>query len=125
MLVLKVTQMNQLQDGEYLTSVKEWVMESPATNCGEVAEPTNCADSGKVIWQFTEIGKGTLTTNNHVSDYGFIWAIEDGKLLIETDWLYPLENRSSYTLDQGAGTLKLTTDSDEYVFHAVKNEMSE
>ncbi|MBQ6128019.1 hypothetical protein IJQ51_01920 [Candidatus Saccharibacteria bacterium] len=56
-------------------------------------------DEAGVIWQFTEIGKGKLTTNNHVNDYDFIWAIEGGKLKIETDWLYELEDEFDYEID--------------------------
>lgn len=52
-----------------------------------------------VIWQFTEVGKGTLTTNNHVNDYDFIWAIENGKLKIETAWLYDLNDEFEYKID--------------------------
>ena len=52
-----------------------------------------------VIWQFTEIGKGTLTTNNHLNDYDFIWTIENGKLKIETSWLYNLNDEYEYKID--------------------------
>lgn len=53
----------------------------------------------KVVWQFTEIGKGTLTTNGHINDYDFIWALEGDKLKIETEWLYDLNNEFKYKLD--------------------------
>lgn len=53
----------------------------------------------KVVWHFTEIGKGTLTTNGHINDYDFIWAIENGKLKIETAWLYDLNDEFDYKID--------------------------
>lgn len=64
-------------------------------------------DAPEVIWNFTEIGKGTLTTNNHENDYEFIWAIEGGKLKIETDWLYDLNNEFDYKIDKETNTLTL------------------
>lgn len=57
------------------------------------------ADEDGVIWHFTEIGKGSLTTNNHINDYDFIWVLENGKLKIETTWLYDLNNEYDYKLD--------------------------
>ncbi len=91
-LVINSISASKAADGEYLISASNWVLEG----------------SDSVIWDFTEIGKGTLTTNNHLNDYDFIWAIEDGKLKIETDWLYDLENEYDYSLDQGSGVLTLT-----------------
>ena len=102
-LVINLVKMNQAADGEYLVAQDNWVLESDA----------------RVIWDFTEIGKGTLTTNDHINDYNFIWALEDGKIKIETDWLYDLENEYSYKLDQGAGVLTLeTNDGATYKFTA-------
>ena len=71
-----------------------------------------------MIWQFTEIGKGKLTTNGHTNDYDFIWAIEDDKLKIETSWLYDLENEYEYSLNQGDGTLTLKENDKEIKFIA-------
>ena len=118
-LILSLTKGAGIQDGEYLVSAKEWVLESNGTNCenAEVENQTNC-ESPSVIWQFTEIGKGTLTTNSHLNDYDFIWALEDGKMKIETDWLYELENEYEYELNQRDGTLILRSDEDEYRFTA-------
>ena len=101
-LVLNLMNAAKSDDGDFLTKVENWSLE------GEEG----------VIWDFTEIGKGTLTTNNHKNDYDFIWALEDGKLLIETDWLYNLENEYEYTLDQGNGVLTLTADDKTYKFIA-------
>ena len=112
-LALRLTAGDSVQDGEYLVSAKEWVLED-GTNCA--SEETNCAPS--VIWKFTEIGKGTLTTNNHTNDYDFIWAIDDKTLKIETAWLYDLENEYEYHLDQSAGKLTLTSGETEYIFTA-------
>ena len=112
-LVLRLTSSNEIQDGEYLVSAKEWTLVND-TNCSN--EAANCIPS--VIWKFTEIGKGTLTTNNHINDYDFIWALEDDTLKIETSWLYDLENEYQYKLDQSAGILTLTDGDTEYNFAA-------
>jgi len=80
-------------DAEYLVKIGTWTEE----------------DSGNsVIWTFSEIGKGALTTNSHLNDYDFIWAIEEDNLKIETDWLYTLNNNYTYTLDQANQKLYLT-----------------
>ena len=71
-----------------------------------------------VVWQFTEIGKGTLTTNNHTNDYDFIWALDGNKLKIETAWLYNLENEYTYSLDQSGKTLSLTANNQTITFVA-------
>ena len=102
MLVLNSISASRAADGDYLVKAGDWTLEN---------------EDG-VIWDFTEIGKGKLTTNNHTNDYDFIWAIEDGKLLIETDWLYKLDNTYEYSLDQGAKTLTLTADGKTYKFTA-------
>ena len=102
-LVLNIIKMNQAADGDFLVTAGNWVMEG--------------SDS-KVVWDFTEIGKGSLTTNGHINDYNFIWSLKDGKLQIETDWLYDLENEYEYTLNQGAKTLTLKADGAEYKFVA-------
>lgn len=101
-LVLNIIKSNHAADADYLVSAENWTLQ----------------DSDSVVWDFTEIGKGTLTTNNHENDYDFIWSLEDGKLKVETDWLYDLDNEFSYTLDQSAGTLTLTDNDGEYVFVA-------
>ena len=132
LLVLDLTRGPAISDGEYLIMADEWVL-SDETNC-ETAAPeavstnegatgetnskptgaTNCMPS--VIWRFTEAGKGTLTTNGHANDYDFIWAIEDGKLKIETKWLYELENEYEYELDKDTGSLILKDGDKEIVF---------
>ena len=71
-LIVRLVSGPSVADGEYLVSVGEWT---------EQGEPS-------IVWNFTEIGKGTLTTNNHTNDYDFAWALEDGKLKIDTEWLY-------------------------------------
>ena len=95
-LVISLLGSNAVADGEYLVEKKSWTL----TDCGE----ENC---DKVVWNFTEIGKGTLTTDGDEHEYSFEWAIEDGKLLIRTNWLYDLDNKYDYSLDQGGGTLTL------------------
>ncbi len=80
-----------LRDAEYLVEIGTWERE----------------DAPSVVWNFTEIGKGTLTTNGHQNDYDFIWGFDGDKIKIETDWLYMLNDEYTYALDQGAGVLTL------------------
>lgn len=82
-LVAKITSTSRASDAERLVEIGTFVEDG---------------EDG-VIWQFTEVGKGTLTTNNHTNDYDFIWAIEDGKLKIETAWLYDLNDEFDYKID--------------------------
>ena len=103
MMILNFGQTAAMQDGEYLVSASEWVLED---------------ESDGVVWKFTEIGKGTLTTNNHLNDYDFIWALKDDKLSIETEWLYELENEYEYELNQGDGVLVLKEGDEEHKFVA-------
>ncbi len=53
----------------------------------------------KVVWHFTEIGKGTLTTDGHTNDYEFIWTIEGDTLKIETKWIRNLNDEFKFKLD--------------------------
>ena len=92
-LVLRLTAQPGIQDGEYLVSIGEWQE----------------ADEPSVVWNFTEIGKGTLTTNNHINDYEFIWAIEDDTLKIETEWLYTINDEFIYSIDQNNNILTITS----------------
>ena len=92
-------------------------MLSSDANCNNKEENEINCEPG-VIWKFTEIGKGTLTTNNHINDYDFIWSLKDGKLLIETAWLYDLNNEYEYELNQGNGTLTLKDGDKEFNFTA-------
>ena len=105
-LIVRLTAGPSVADGEYLVSVGEWK---------EQDEPS-------VIWNFKEIGKGTLTTNNHTNDYDFVWALEDGKLKINTEWLYTLNNEFDYVLDQGSNILTLTSGNDTFTFVPVITE---
>lgn len=116
-LVLKLTAGPKVADGDYLVSTGEWVLENEPTCVKESSnEETTAECAPKVVWNFTEIGKGTLTTNNHTNDYDFKWAIEDDKLIVETDWLYELNNEFEYQLDQETGRLTLTANQQEYTF---------
>lgn len=144
-LVLRlVTENNKVPDGEYLVARRTWLLDESATargdarsdataesdtqddagyvtNCGgDNLEETNCEDVALVAWDFDEIGKGKLTTNGGLDEYDFIWAIEDNKLKIETNWLYLLENEYEYSLDQNTGRLDLTDGDKSYHFIAVK-----
>ena len=79
-----------VSDAEYLVQVGTWVEQ----------------DAEAVVWNFMEIGKGTLTNNAHINDYDFIWALDGDKLKIETDWLYALANEYEYNLEGDVLTLK-------------------
>lgn len=121
-LILKLTSKPAVEDGEYLVSAGNWVLEQ-GNNCELMeddvsSEETNCEEGAKVIWNFTEIGKGTLTTNSHLNDYSFAWALQEGRLLMQTDWLYKLDNEYEYTLNQGEGVLVLSDGDNEYRFVA-------
>ena len=105
-LVLSFVIKPDMRDAEYLVEVGEWAEE----------------ENEGVIWKFTEIGKGTLTTNNHINDYDFIWAIDGETLKIETKWLYDLNNDFTYKVNQGDKTLTLTTGETEYRFKAVEKQ---
>lgn len=100
LLILNFVIKPDTRDAEYLVSVGEW----------------SEMDADGVIWNFTEIGKGTLTTNNHANDYDFIWAIDGDKIKIETSWLKTLNNEYTYKIDQGAKTLTLKVDDESIVF---------
>lgn len=131
-LIIRLTAGPSVADGDFLVSVGEWRLqggECLQTKCGENekclgvdGDPVVVCDDDSVVWKFTEIGKGTLTTNNHVNDYDFIWAIEDDKLKIETEWLYTLNNEYEYELDQAAQTLVLKNGSDEIKFTPLRAE---
>ncbi len=111
MLISKSRETSRAADGEFLVAAGEWTL-----NC----EDDEACES--VVWDFTEIGKGKLTTNAHKNDYDFIWAIRDGKLLVETDWLYDLENEYDYTLDQEARVLTLKDGEKTYTFTASNSQ---
>lgn len=104
-LIIKKNEASKLGDADYLVETREFVMEG---------------SDGAVVWDFSEIGKGSLTTNNHTNDYNFQWAMEDDKLKIKTDWLYEMDNEYTYQIDQGAGTLTLTDGDETYKFVANK-----
>ena len=86
-----------LRDAEYLVEVGTWVRE----------------DEPDVIWNFTEVGKGELTVNGGGQNYDFLWSIDGEQMIVETDWLYTLDDTYGYEIDQNARTLTLTN-GDEY-----------
>ncbi|MBQ6410176.1 hypothetical protein IJI18_02910 [Candidatus Saccharibacteria bacterium] len=96
-LIYKLVAGPSKADAEFLISSGEWVEED---------EPT-------VIWNFTEVGKGTLTTDGRQTDYDFIWSLSNGKLKMETSWLYDIEDEFEYTLDQGSKTLTVKKNDTE------------
>lgn len=105
MLIVKLVSAPAVADAEFLVSSGEWTRED---------EPT-------VVWNFTEVGKGSLTTDGGATNYDFIWAIDGGKLKIETAWLYILNNEFDYTLDQGAKTLTIKNDETEIKFKVAES----
>ena len=86
-----------VRDADFIVGVGTWERE----------------DAPGVIWDFTEIGKGKLTTNNHKNDYDFIWSLDAKTLKIETSWLYEINNEYNYTLNQDDKTLTLSTGEGE------------
>ena len=103
-LIFKIVKQPDLRDAEYLVNAGDWVKE----------------DIEGVIWGFTEVGKGTLTTNNHVNDYDFLWSMDGSTLKIETKWLYDLEDEYTYSINRGAKTLTLTSGEKTITFKAVE-----
>lgn len=81
-----------MEDVDFLMEAGEWQRE----------------DQPAVIWDFIGIGGGELTTDGHLNDYAFEWSLENGKLKIQTDWLYDLNDEFDYKIDQGAKTLVIT-----------------
>lgn len=109
-LIFSILKKPDMRDADFLVENHTWVEN----------------DTSGVIWNFTEIGKGNLTTNNHKNDYDFIWAIEGDKLKIETDWLYDLENEYTYKINQDEKTLELTDENGKtYNFTALTEETKE
>lgn len=101
-LIVGLVQQNSTSDEDYLVSKGTWTLE----------------DSERVVWEFKEDGKGTLTTNDHTNDYDFTWSLQSGKITVLTDWLYQMSNEYEYELDQGADVLTLTDDEGTYRFVA-------
>lgn len=120
--VVRIVTTPGMRDAEYLVEVGKWTLTDDSNCTGDETGETNCMGGSGVIWNFTEIGKGTLTTNNHVNDYEFLWAIEGKTLKIETNWLYTLNDEYEYKLDQGAGVLTLKSGEKEIEFVKVAEE---
>lgn len=106
---LKFVMKPATRDADFLVEIGEWSRES----------------AEDVIWNFTEIGKGTLTTNNHKNDYEFLWSINGDKLKIETKWLYDLNDEYTYKIQQDNKTLTLSSDDGDITFRAVEREETE
>ena len=99
-LLINILKAPDVRDAEHLVQTGVWQLE----------------DEPSVIWQFTEIGKGTLTTNSHTNNYDFIWAIDGNRIKIETEWLYTLNNEFTYELDQSNNKLVLSNDDEIFIF---------
>ena len=121
-LVLNFVIKPDMRDAEYLVKMEEWVLQPDFGEQEEGTEVRSETIDTNVIWKFTEIGKGTLTTNNHVNDYDFIWAIDGDTLKIETKWLYDLNNEYNYKINQSEKTLTLTAGETEYKFKATEKK---
>ena len=104
-LIIRLVTAPKVNDGDFLVSAGEWSKE----------------DDSNVIWNFNEIGKGTLTTNNHLNDYDFKWTLEDGKLKIKTEWLYEMDDEFDYKLDQNGNTLIVVKEDEEIKFTPTSN----
>ena len=104
-LIFKIIKQPDLRDAEYLVDAGEWVKEG----------------AEGVIWDFTEIGKGSLTTNNHINDYDFLWSMEGDKIKIETKWLYDLEDEYTYSIYRGSKSLTLTAGEKSTTFKINEN----
>lgn len=123
-LIIKLNIKPGVTDGEYLVSIGKWTMEGGNCMQSKCDGDAKCVDANgrstvicednNVIWEFTELGKGTLTTNNHINDYDFTWTIDEDKLQIQTEWLYTMDNTYEYSLDQSNNTLTLK-DGDETI----------
>lgn len=100
MLILTLVTKPGTRDAEYLVEIGQW------TEVGEEG----------VVWNFTEVGKGKLTTNDHKNDYDFIWSLDGDTLKIETSWLYKMNNEFTYKIDQGEKKLTLTSSEESYTF---------
>ena len=99
-LVYNLVKAPSASDAEYLVEVGEWQRE----------------DAPSVIWNFTEIGKGTLTTNEGENEYDFEWAFADDKLKIDTDWLYTLNDEYDFELDQNAQKFMVSNGEETITF---------
>ena len=103
-LIFKLVTKPNMADADFLVSSGKWAMEG---------QPS-------VVWDFTEIGKGSLTTDGNINNYDFIWTLDGNKLKIETSWLYDLDNEFEYLLDQGAKVLTVKdADGVETKFKAI------
>lgn len=103
-LIVKLISSPAVADAEFLVSNSKWVRE----------------DEPSVLWDFTEIGKGSLTTDGGVTNYDFIWALEGNKLKIETSWLYEINDEFNYSLDQGTKTLTISNGETEVVLKSTE-----
>lgn len=99
-LILDLLKKPIIRDGDFLVDIGTWQLK----------------DSPEVVWNFTEIGKGTLTTNAHLNDYDFRWRMDDDVLKIETDWLYTLNDDYTFELNQDEKILTLTSEEETYTF---------
>lgn len=90
LFVMKMVSGATLRDANTLIEVGTWQRE----------------DAPEVIWTFTEMGKGTLTSNNHQNDYDFLWRIDGDTLKLEIKWLYDIESEYTYHLDGKTLSLK-------------------
>lgn len=99
-LLINLLKAPLVRDADYLVEIGAW----------------QSKDGASVIWTFTEIGKGTLTTNAHTNDYAFLWEMNDDTLKIETTWLYTLNDIYTYELDQKEQVLTLTSGENTYTF---------
>ena len=99
-LILDLLKKPDVRDAEFIVNVGAWQLK----------------DTPSVSWHFTEVGAGTLTTNAHINDYPFKWRLDGDKMIVETEWLYTLDNEYVYELNQHDNILTLTDSEETYVF---------
>ena len=92
-------------DAEYLVEIGAWQLEN----------------SDSVVWDFTEVGKGTLTTNDHVNNYDFTWLLDGDQLKIDTAWLSTLNDEFTYHLDQSKNQLEIEGADGTLIFIPAKD----
>lgn len=107
-LVYQLVSTPGADDADFLVQVKTWQRE----------------DAPSVVWEFSEIGKGSLSTNAGENIYDFDWSFDDGKLKIDTDWLYTLNDEYEFSLNQGARTFTLKTDDETLTFIPANQPLS-
>ncbi len=105
-LVLNILKKPDVEDAKFLVEVGSWVS----------------TKNENVVWNFSEIGNGTLTVDGS-EEYDFIWALEGDKLKIETSWASKTKDEFTYKIDQDKKILTVSENGENLEF--VPNQTSE